>query len=189
MTGADAMAVVGSSVADAQGRAGLRPGPVVKAQGGDQARDGAGQLDLDSADSGLGVLLEACERAVEEISSAVPTAQLRALLVIDQAGSLNLNQFAKLLGTSASAASRLCDRMQVAGLLTRDRAAASRREVVLLPTEAGRRLAGWVRQQRRAAVAGLLSEMTADGAQAMTRGLAELAAAVTRTAQQRSVPA
>jgi DNA-binding MarR family transcriptional regulator len=157
--------------------------------GADPAWDADFGLDLGSADSGLGVLLEACERAVEEISSTVPAAQLRALLVIDRAGSLNLNQFAKLLGTSASAASRLCDRMQLAGLLTRDRAAASRREILLLPTEAGRRLADWVRQQRRAAVAGLLSEMTADGAQALVRGLAELGLSVTRPTQQRPIPA
>ena len=36
-------------------------------------------------------------------------------------------------------------RMQAAGLLTRDRAAASRREILLVPTESGRRLADWVR--------------------------------------------
>jgi DNA-binding MarR family transcriptional regulator len=80
-------------------------------------------------------------------------------------------------------------RMQLAGLLTRDRAAASRREILLLPTEAGRRLADWVRQRRRAAVGGLLSGMTADGAQALMRGLAELGLLVTRPVQQRPIPA
>lgn len=80
------------------------------------------QLALASAEAGLSVLLEACERAVEEVGSTVPPVQLRALLVIEGAGSLNLNRLAGLLGASASAASRLCDRMQAAGLVSRDRA-------------------------------------------------------------------
>jgi len=133
-------------------------------------------LDVNSAEAGLAALLEACERAVEEIGSVIPPAQLRALLIIEQAGSLNLNQLAGVLGASASAASRLCDRMQVAGLLTRDRAAASRREIVLLPTESGLRLAGWVRDRRRAALDQVFQKMSPDGREALARGLTELAA-------------
>lgn len=126
---------------------------------------------------GLTTLLEACERAVEGIGSSVPSVQLRALLIIDQAGALNLNQLALGLGASASASSRLCDRMAAAGLLTRERAAGSRREIVLVLTESGRRLALWVREQRRAALDKLLGAMGADGQEALVRGLRELAAA------------
>lgn len=138
-------------------------------------RSGSDELDVDSAESGLAALLEACERAVEEIGPTVPPAQLRALLVIDKGGSLNLNRLATLLGASASAASRLLDRMQAGGLVTRDRAAASRREIVVVPTESGRRLAEWVRGRRRAALAKLLEGMSADGRQALVQGLRELA--------------
>ena len=133
-----------------------------------------GQLDVSSAEAGLTELLEVCERAVEEIGSTVPPAQLRALLIIGRAGSLNLNRLARALGSSASATSRLTDRMETAGLLTRDRAAASRREIVLLPTEAGRRLAEWMRSQRRAALTEVLGSMTEEGREALTRGLSEL---------------
>jgi DNA-binding MarR family transcriptional regulator len=126
---------------------------------------------------GLTVLLNACERAVEGIGSSVPSVQLRALLIIDQMGSLNLNQLARGLGASASASSRLCDRMAAAGLLTRERAAGSRREIVLVLTESGRRLAGWVREQRRAALDELLQAMGADGREALARGLHELGVA------------
>jgi len=55
---------------------------------------------LAPGESGLSVLLEACERAVEEIGATVPPVQLRALLVIDRAGSLNLNRLAGLLAAS-----------------------------------------------------------------------------------------
>jgi DNA-binding MarR family transcriptional regulator len=146
-------------------------------------RDGQGPVpgeifgsEVNSVEGGLTVLLEACERAVEGIGSSVPSVQLRALLVIDRAGSLNLNQLARGLGASASASSRLCDRMAAGGLLTRERAAGSRREIVLVLTESGRRLAGWVRGQRRAALDDLLGSMGADGRDALVRGLRELAA-------------
>jgi DNA-binding MarR family transcriptional regulator len=129
-----------------------------------------------AVERGLSVLLEACERAVEGIGASVPSVQLRALLIIDQAENLNLNQLARGLGASASASSRLCDRMAAAGLLTRERAAGSRREIVLVLTESGRRLADWVREQRRAALDDLLGAMEADGRQALIRGLRELAA-------------
>jgi DNA-binding MarR family transcriptional regulator len=135
-----------------------------------------GEVDVSSAEAGLTVLLEACERSLEELGAAVPPAQMRALLIIGRAGSLNLSRLALALGASASAASRLVDRMQAAGLLTRDRAAASRREVVLVPTESGRRLADWVRGRRRAALGELLQAMTPDGREALARGLRELAA-------------
>ena len=134
-----------------------------------------GQLDVSSAETGLTVLLEACERAVEELGSAVPPAQLRALMIIDRTGSLNLSKLAAALGASASATSRLCDRMQAAGLLTRDRAAASRREIVLLPTESGRRLAQWVQGRRRAALSDVLQTMSPSGREALVQGLKEVA--------------
>jgi DNA-binding MarR family transcriptional regulator len=134
-----------------------------------------GRLDVGSAESGLSALLEVFERAVEEIGATVPPVQLRALLIIDRAGSLNLIRLARALGASASATSRLVDRMGASGLLIRDRAAESRREIVLLPTESGQRLAEWVRQQRRAALSRVLDGMTPDGREALARGLGELA--------------
>jgi DNA-binding MarR family transcriptional regulator len=134
-----------------------------------------GEVDVSSAEAGLAVLLEACEQSLEEVGAAVPPAQMRALLIIESAGSLNLSRLALALGASASAASRLVDRMQLAELLTRDRAAASRREIVLIPTESGRRLAEWVRGQRRAALGEVMQAMTPDGRAALARGLRELA--------------
>ena len=132
-------------------------------------------MDVAAAERGLAVLLAACDRAVEEIGSTVPPAQLRALLIIGQIGSVNLNRLAQALDSTPSATSRLTDRMQLAGLLTRDRAAASRREIVLLPTESGRRLAEWVRVQRRTALSQVLAEMSPAAREALAHGLAELA--------------
>ena len=133
------------------------------------------EVDMSSAEAGLAVLLEACERSLEDVAASVPPAQMRALLIIERAGSLNLSRLAGALGASASAASRLVDRMRLAELLTRDRAAGSRREIVLVPTESGRRLAEWVRGRRRAALGEVLQAMTPDGRAALMQGLRELA--------------
>src|SRR5262249_6390737 len=141
-------------------------------------RGGAGgEVDGGWGERGLAVLIEACERAVEEERVAeLPPAQMRALLAIERAGSLNLSRLAEALGANLSPASRLCDRMQAAGLLTRGRSAANRREIVLVPTEAGRQLAEWVRSRRRAAIRGVRQRMAPDGREALVRGLPELAA-------------
>jgi len=143
------------------------------------------QLDVGGAEAGLTVLLGACDRAVEEIGSTVPPVQLRALLVVDRARRLNLSGLARALGASASATSRLTDRMQAGGLLRRDRAALSRREIMLVPTETGRRLAEWVRSQRRAALTGVLTGMSPDGGAALACGLSELAARRARSGARR----
>jgi DNA-binding MarR family transcriptional regulator len=75
----------------------------------------------------------------------------------------------------------LCDRMAAAGLLSRERAEGSRREIVLVLTESGRRLAGWVREQRRGALDDLLAAMGAEGREALMRGLRAIAAGPGRT--------
>jgi DNA-binding MarR family transcriptional regulator len=137
---------------------------------------GNGQLDVASVEAGFTALLEICDMAVEELGCAVPAAQVRALLIIDQAGGLNLERLARALGGSAAATSKLCERMEAAGLLTGARAAAGRREIMLLMTGSGRRMAGWVRGQRRAVVGQVLRSMSPDGRQALARGLRELAA-------------
>jgi DNA-binding MarR family transcriptional regulator len=150
---------------------------------GNTARgSGIGKLDLGSAELGLAALLEACDRALEEVGATVPPAQLRALIVLGREGKLNLNGLARALNSSASATSRLIDRMEVAGLLTRARAPGSRREIVLLPTDSGRRLADWVRGQRRDVLGQVLAAMSPDGREALARGLGELAAMPTRPA-------
>jgi DNA-binding MarR family transcriptional regulator len=74
--------------------------------------------------------------------------------------------------------------MEAAGLVTRDRPAASRREIVLLPTESGRRLAEWVRRRRRSALGAVLDSMTDDGREALAQGLREVAAGLGRLARQ-----
>lgn len=65
--------------------------------------------------------------------------------------------------------------MAAAGLLRRELAAGTRLEITLAATAAGQKLAGWIRGRRRAVLAHALGSMSADGRQALVRGLSELA--------------
>lgn len=136
---------------------------------------GDGHLDVAFAEMKLAALVETWENSVEELGCAVPAAQLRALLVVDREGRLNLARLARALGASPSATRRLCDRMTVAGLLAREPALASRRETVLHATESGRRLACWVRARRRDVLRRAVQPMSAAGRDGLARGLRELA--------------
>ena len=103
----------------------------------------------------------------------LPPAQVRALLAIDAADDLNVTGLARVLGTSPSATSRLCDRLEAAGLLARV-PAASRREILLRLTGSGQRLARWIRDQQRAALARVLETISPDGRADLARGLSDL---------------
>jgi DNA-binding MarR family transcriptional regulator len=130
--------------------------------------------DVGSAEIGLRNLLEASDRAAEQSGLVVPPAQLRALLIVVRAGGLNLNRLASALGASASATSRLCDRMQAADLLIRGQSDGSRREVILLASHSGCQLAERVGHRRRAVLGRLLEAMSPAGRAALARGLEEL---------------
>lgn len=100
------------------------------------------------------------QHSAEQIHPRVSTSQLRALLVVDRHGTINLRRLADQLGAIASSASRLCDRLQAAGLLARHTAPHDRREIVLRLTADGRRLLGQLQDARRSQLASLLATLT-----------------------------
>jgi DNA-binding MarR family transcriptional regulator len=136
--------------------------------------------ELEAAEGALGALSEAWESALDELGSAVPPVQLRAVLVIGAVAPVSVATLAERLRASASATSRLCDRLQQSGLVVRSTARPDRRGVVISLTPAGARLASWVREQRRASLAAILEAMTPAARTALIDGLRELPAAVGR---------
>jgi DNA-binding MarR family transcriptional regulator len=153
------------------GHAPLRPAPLNQQEAQGQE---AAPASLQRAEAGLSVLLEAWQRAIEELGAMLPPAQVRALLIVDTRDSLNVTGLARMLGSSPSATSRLCDRLVAAGLLARVPAAASRREIQLQLTDSGQRLAVWIRDQRRTALARVLETISPAGRADLARGLSEL---------------
>lgn len=118
-------------------------------------------------------LLEAAwGRAQETIVGEVPSpSQLRALLVIDRHDATNLRTLCEELGSAPPSVSRLCDRMEAAGLIERALSEASRREVQLRLSIRGQNVLAQLRENRARELATVLSEMAPGDVRALSRGL------------------
>jgi DNA-binding MarR family transcriptional regulator len=103
----------------------------------------------------------------------VPATQLRVLFVVEQSGSINLSGLASELGALLSSASRLCDRLEAAGLIVRESGQQSRREIAIRLSPDGEALLDRVRQERRAQLVKVLAKMPASARQALLTGLTE----------------
>jgi DNA-binding MarR family transcriptional regulator len=77
--------------------------------------------------------------AVEDVRPRLPPRQVRALRVVRGRPALNITALAEHLRIGLPAASRLCDRLEAAGLLRRCVQPDDRREVRLEVTAQGRR--------------------------------------------------
>jgi DNA-binding MarR family transcriptional regulator len=121
----------------------------------------------------------------ESLDVRVSPTQLRALTAVGRYGELNLSQLAAALGALPSSASRLCDRLEAAGLLNRDTGRASRRAVSLRLTPEGEALLEQARTSRQEQIAEVLDAMTPTGRQELAEGLA----AFQRAAEPDGLPA
>jgi DNA-binding MarR family transcriptional regulator len=133
-----------------------------------------------AVDAATGALVITLGRAEEEVLPRVSVSQLRALLIISRQASTNLNQLAEELGAIPSSASRLCDRLVAAGLVTRRPGSVDRREVELRVSAEGQRLVDGLRETRVSQLATVLAAMSADGRRALLQGLREFQRAAER---------
>lgn len=102
-----------------------------------------------AVDDALRPILLLASRASAKATQRVSTSQLQALLVLHERGPMNLTTLADELGAIPSSATRLCDRLVAADLITRETGANDRREVLLQLTSSGRRVVRQVRDLRR----------------------------------------
>jgi DNA-binding MarR family transcriptional regulator len=145
---------------------------------GDTRLSDSGPLDMGRVETAVAVLRKACDKAIDELGGVVPGAQLRALLLIEDAGgSLDLHQLAAKLAASVSATGRVCDRMMAAGLLVAGGNASVQGSPCPALTSSGSRLAGWIKDRQRAALSEVLTSMRPQARQTLVHGLTELAAA------------
>jgi DNA-binding MarR family transcriptional regulator len=107
----------------------------------------------------------------------VPAAQLRVLFVVEQSGAVNLSRLANQLGALLSSASRLCDRLEAAGLIVRESGRQSRREIAIRLSPDGEALLERVRRERREQITEVLARMPAGARQALLTGLTEFQSA------------
>lgn len=126
-----------------------------------------------AVDSAAGSLLDVWMSARERAAGQLSSAQLRALMVVEQCDGVNLRGLAAAMGILLSSASRLCDRLVAAGVLEREPGRVDRREIALHLTAAGRNLLDELRAERRSLISAVLTRMSPAGRQSLLRGLQE----------------
>ncbi|MFU8873468.1 MarR family winged helix-turn-helix transcriptional regulator [Micromonospora sp. SL4-19] len=124
-------------------------------------------------DEAAGTLLAVWEAARERTTSRLSSAQLRAVMVVEQYDGINLRRLATLTDMLLSSASRLCDRLVAAGMLEREPGRYDRREISLHLTPAAARLLAELRADRRHRLDRILAGMSAEGRAALLRGMRE----------------
>lgn len=136
------------------------------------------------------VIARAIADAVERITDAwanaphdVPrltAAQLRALRALEMRPAVNLTALAERLDIALPAASRLCNRLESAGLMARTSHPLSRREVELDLTAVGRHVMREISAYRVRVLAAVVREMQPAERGALRHGLASFQQTVAR---------
>ncbi|WP_433324445.1 MarR family winged helix-turn-helix transcriptional regulator [Spirillospora sp. CA-294931] len=122
-------------------------------------------------DGAVDALVAAWGRAHYAANVPVPATQLRVLLVLE-GGPVNISTLAAEMGASMSSASRLCDRLEAAGLLTRD-PGRDRRVVTVRLTPEAQTVLERLHSRRRDELTLVLSRMSAPARAALAWGLAQ----------------
>ncbi|MEU9417341.1 MarR family transcriptional regulator [Streptomyces sp. NPDC048272] len=113
-------------------------------------------------------------RGQDAATPAISPSQLRALLVVEGTEGINLRTLGAMLGSRPPSVTRLCDRMEAMGLLTRSRSRTSGREVELHPTRQGRLLLDEYRAIRLRELSAVLDLMEPAAIEALIVGLTGL---------------
>ncbi|MGW3324060.1 MarR family winged helix-turn-helix transcriptional regulator [Streptomyces virginiae] len=103
---------------------------------------------------------------------AVSPSQMRALIAVEGSEGINLRALGDVLGSRPPSVTRLCDRLEALGLLTRSPHPSSRREVELRLTPRGQALLEERRAIRARALSAVLVRMAPEAVDALVTGLA-----------------
>ncbi|MEU5593303.1 MarR family transcriptional regulator [Streptomyces sp. NPDC020298] len=109
--------------------------------------------------------------AAQEAPVRLSPHQLRALRALETTPTVNLTGLAARMDIGVPTASRLCDRLEAAGMLERALHPHNRRELQLRLTGQGRRVLRDVARRRVQALAGVLTTMAPAERSALIRGL------------------
>ncbi|MGX1881494.1 MarR family winged helix-turn-helix transcriptional regulator [Streptomyces sp. NPDC055287] len=104
-------------------------------------------------------------------SGPVSPSQLRALTVLEGQEGVNLRALGEALGSRPSSVSRLCDRLEAAGLVERSPSATSRREIEVRLSRRGHTALADLRTFRVRELETVLQEMTPAKLAALAEGL------------------
>ena len=116
-------------------------------------------------------------RSLNSVTPHLTVVQVRVLVIVWGLGTANVNAVAEGLGANASNASRACDRLVRAGLLTRQQSEDDRRNVVLRLSEDGQALIDSVMQRRCTELEQIASRLSERQQTELRRSLTAFAAA------------
>lgn len=137
----------------------------------------SGREQIDAVLKAADVLLHVAAQSVVEVEEVVTTPQLRVLVLIVLQGPKSLGAVARELGVHPSNATRTCERLVVAGLLSRREDPADRRFLQLDVTDAGRELVETVIEHRRRAIAEVMDKIPANSREDVASAMAAFASA------------
>jgi DNA-binding MarR family transcriptional regulator len=125
-----------------------------------QLGSAAASEEIDSVMLAARAIIAITARSVAALDTQVTLPQLRVLVMVASRGPLNLGAVAAGLRVHQSNATRVCERLVGAGLLTRRDDPSDRRNLMLELTATGRGLVDAMNADRRAAIEAVLSGMT-----------------------------
>lgn len=122
-------------------------------------------------------LVAMAARTLAPIEEKLTASQWRALVVVAQRQGTALHEVATALGVHPSTATRTCDRLVAAALISRNDDPDDRRYLALTVTDEGRRLVESVYAARRQAITDTLERMPASSRRRLAATLQDFAAA------------
>jgi DNA-binding MarR family transcriptional regulator len=129
-------------------------------------------------------LVAVAARSLASGGADITLPQYRALVLLASRGALRVSDLAELLAVNGSTATRLCDRLQVRGLVARDRSVDDRRSVNVSLTASGAELVHHVTVARRRDIGLVLAAMPVDSRQAILGSLRAFASAAGEVPEQ-----
>ena len=107
-------------------------------------------------------LIGVAARSLSVVEDKITLPQYRALVLLGSRGEQNVGALANALAIHPSTATRLCDRLESKGFITRAPSPESRREITLNLAPAGARLLRAVTTRRRTEIHEILDQLSRD---------------------------
>ena len=116
-------------------------------------------------------------RSVQSASGGVTMPQYRVLVLLEDNGALSIGVIALELGVNPSNATRVCDRLERLGLITRTTSDQDRRSVLVGIAPAGRKVVAAVSAERRRELSRVVDQLDGSTSDLLIRALDEVTAA------------
>ncbi len=131
----------------------------------------------EAVEPAIHALVTVWSQAVDGTGERISSTQLSVLHAVEAGADPTIGELAVALGIGISSVSRLCDRLEAAGLLARETAKHDRRVIHVRVSGQGSRLLAEIRGRRREELARILSAMPPAARSALLSGLTEFQAA------------